>query len=107
VVQELADQNRRSAQQIYELMLAEPTPRGEGHGKGQGQGRKGFGGGGGGAGWKTLTQYCADEGIILKDTLARLQAKGLKASADQTLREIAVNNGYSRPFELIEIIRGK
>jgi hypothetical protein len=62
VVQELADKNRRSAQQIYEMILAEPAQRGAGHGKGQvqgrGQGRGGFGGGagggaGGGMGWKT------------------------------------------------------
>ena len=40
-----------------------------------------------------------------KTTLARLEAKGYKASADLTMREIAVNNGFSRPFELIEILR--
>lgn len=122
VVQDLADQNRRSAQQIYEMILAEPVTRGAGRGQGQtqghgqGQGRGGFGGGGGGGksggagggpGWKTLSQFCADEGIDLKDALARLNAKGLKASTNLTMREIAVNNGYSRPFELIDIIRGK
>ena len=36
---------------------------------------------------------------------ARLETKGIKASADLTMREIAVNNGFSRPFELIEILR--
>lgn len=54
VVQELAAKNARSAQQIYEMILAEPAKRGAGHGQGQvqghgqGQGRSGFGGGGGG-----------------------------------------------------------
>ena len=112
VVQELANKNARSALQIYQAILAEPARGGAGigQGHGQGQGRGGFGGGGGaggGPGRKTLTQFCAEEGIELKDALARLQAKGLKASADLTMREIAVNNGYSRPFELMEIIRSK
>ena len=99
------------------MILAEPVTRGAGRepgqatGHGQGQGGGGGGGKGGGAGggpgWKTLTQFCADEGIDLKDALARLNAKGIKASTNLTMREIAVNNGYSRPFELIDIIRGK
>jgi hypothetical protein len=111
VVQELAALNARSAQQIYQAMLAEPARGASGQSHGKGQGRGGFGGGGGGAGGgpgrKTLTQFCADEAIDLEDALARLQAKGLKASADLTMREIAVNNGYSRPYEVIDIIRGK
>jgi hypothetical protein len=113
VVQELASKNARSAQQVYQIILAEPARGGTGvgQGHGQGQGKGGLGGGGGGAGGgpgrKTLTQFCRDEGIELKDALARLQAKGCKASADLTMREIAVNNGYSRPYELIDIIRGK
>jgi hypothetical protein len=39
--------------------------------------------------------------------VARLQAKGLKATANQTMREIAVDNRYNRPYELIDIIRAK
>ena len=111
VVQELAKQNARSAQQVYQAMLAEPARgrAGAGPGHGQGQGRGGFGGGGGaggGPGRKTLAQFCADEGIELQTALARLQAKGLKVSTNLTMREIAVNNGYSRPYELIDILRG-
>jgi hypothetical protein len=108
VVQELAEKNRHSAQQLYAIILAEPAKSEAGQGRGQGQGRGGFGGGGGvGVGWKTLTQFCSDENIELKDTLARLQSKGIKATAKQTMREIAVNNGYNRPYELIEILRAK
>lgn len=121
VVQELASQNARSAQQIYQALLAEPARgrTGAGHGQGQGQGRGGFGGGGfgggggggggagGGPGRKTLTQFCADEGIDLQTALARLEAKGLKANSNLTMREIAVDNGYSRPYELIDLIRSK
>ena len=29
----------------------------------------------------------------------------MKATAEQTMREIAVNNGYSRPYELLDLIR--
>jgi hypothetical protein len=109
VVQELANQNGRSAQQIYHAIQAEPVRgggRGQGHGFGQGRG--GFGGGaGGGSGWKTLKQFCQDEGIPLTDALARLQAKGLEASADLTMREIAVNNGYSRPYDILDLVRSR
>lgn len=113
VVQELAVKNARSAQQIYQTLLAEPArgSGGEGEGHGQGKGRAGFGGGGGGGGGgpgrKTLTQFCADEGIELKTALTRLEAKGYKASTNLTMREISVNNGFSRPYELIDVIRGK
>jgi hypothetical protein len=106
VVQSLAQTNRRSARQIYEMILTEPAIRWVGHG--QGQGRGGFGGGaGGGMGWKTLKQFCSDEGIELTNALAQLQGKGFKATAEQTLREIAVNNGYSKPFELVDLLRAK
>lgn len=99
VVQQLADQNHRSAQQIYQIMLAETG--GGGGGKGHG------GGGGGGVGWKTLAAFCAEEGLSLPDAQARLQAKGINADAQLTLREIALNHGYTRPVELLQIIRGK
>lgn len=110
VVQELAAKNARSAQQIYQVILAEPARGAGGSGHGQEQGRGGFGGGGNGGsgpGRKTLSQFCTDEGIDLKATLARLEAKGIKASADLTMREIAVNNGYTRPYELMDVIRSK
>ncbi len=105
VVEELAQQNGRSAQEVYEIMLAEPERSGQGHG--QGQGNRGRGGAGGGMGWKTLSEFCAEEGIDLKEGLARLDAKGLRARPEQTLREIALANGYSRPADLIEALRAK
>jgi uncharacterized membrane protein YgcG len=110
VVQQLADQNRRSAQQIYEAILSPPERQGAGHGGGQGRGGQGGGQGGGpggGAGRKTLSQFCADEGIDLSDAMRRLEGKSIKASTDQTMREIAVNNGFDRPYELLELIRAK
>jgi hypothetical protein len=109
VVQTLADHHNRSAQQIYQAILA-PSASGAARveaGHGPGQGRGGSGGAGGGPGRKTLKQFCAEEGIELKDALARLKAKGFTASEDLTLREIAVNNGFSRPYDLIDLIRPK
>ena len=64
------------------------------------------GGGAGGPGNKTLVQFCADEGIEVAVAVERLAAKGFKVEPTQTLRELAVSHGFSRPFELIEIVRG-
>jgi hypothetical protein len=105
VVQELADQNQRSAQQIYDAILESPAQRAPGHTGDPGRGGGG-GGAGGGPGRKTLAQFCADESIVLEDALGRLQAGGIKAAPEQTLREIAVNNGYDRPYEILDVIRG-
>jgi hypothetical protein len=88
---------------IYDLIA--PAPAGPGR---QAAGTGGGGGGAaGGAGRKTLAQFCAAEGLSLDATLKRLEARGFKAAAEQTLREIAVNNGFSRPYELIDILRGE
>lgn len=99
-VEELARQHHRSAQQIYDLMVNTPAEHGKGR---QGQGG---GGGGGGMGWKTLAQFCQEENIALHTALQRLSAQNIQASTNQTLREIAVQNGFSRPYELLEILRG-
>ncbi len=104
---ELARQNRMPAQRIYDLMLSPAAGGGQQPGQRMGgQGRQG-GQGAGGAGWKSLSAFCAEEGIDLAAAMARIEAKGLKASADQTLREIALNNGYQRPADLMQIIRGR
>lgn len=103
IVEQLADRNHRSSQQIYEALTSSPSEGGHGNGGGRGSGF----GGGGGPGWKTLAGFCADEGIELKAAIARLQAKGLKVSPDQTMREIAVNNGYNRPYEILAVVRAR
>ena len=119
IVQDLAQTNQVSAQRIYEIIQGQ---RGGGRGGGgrgattqaekgaapaAGGGHGGFGkggGGGGGAGWQTLAQYCSSRGIALTNATARLQAKGLKFSTDRTMREIALDNGYDRPYEIIGIL---
>jgi hypothetical protein len=118
MVQDLANKSGISAQKLFEIMTATSAVSvaakgsqghgvsGDGRGKGRGGGGPG-GGPGGGLGRKTLTEYCTDEGIDLPTALQRLKSKGLAASASQTVREIAVNNGYSRPYEILAIIRGE
>jgi len=109
-VAELAKRNRLPAQQIYEIMTATAVRDGQRPGQGKGRGGGfggGGGGGGGGAGRKTLAQFCQDEGIDLATAQTRLAAKNIKAASDLTLRDIAVNHGYQRPYEILEIIRGE
>ena len=126
VIADLASTNALTPQRVFEIIQGQ-RGRGFGGGRGGGSGasathsdedsggrggpgRSGnFGGGGhgGGAGRKTLTQYCADEQLDLQKAMDLLQAKGIKASPDKTLREIALDNGFDRPFELVEILRPK
>jgi hypothetical protein len=120
--QDVAQTNQVSPQRLYEIIQGQ---RGGGQGAGVhgfgeagesvGQaetgaghgpvgGRGGFGKGGGGPGWQTLAQDCSARGIALTNATVRLQAKGIKFTADQTLREIALGNGYERPYEIIDIL---
>lgn len=94
VVQQIADGAKLSALQVYDIILTAPKAAGT-HVEGQA---------GGGLGWKTLAQFCADEGIEIGSARARLTASGLKASDELTLREIAASSGR-KPYELLAIIR--
>jgi hypothetical protein len=96
-VGKLAERNQVSGQRIYEVILGNSTARGAGGSSGEG----------GGTGRKTLAQYCQEQGLKVADALARLEAKGIQANETLTLREIAVNNGYDKPFELMDIINAK
>lgn len=99
VVSDLAEQNGHSAQQIYEMILGangvssvdSPTSQSRG----------------GGPGWMTLAQYCSTKGVSLEDAVIRLERNGIKAAAELTLREIAVNNGIDQPYRLLGILEGK
>ena len=122
IVQDLAQTNQVSAQRVYEIIQGQrgsgrgggghgfsessaQAEKGAGHGPGGGRGGFGKGGaGGGGAGWQTLAQYCSARNIVLTNAAARLQAKGIKFTPEQTLREIALANGYDRPYEVIDIL---
>lgn len=81
---------------------------GMGGGMGGGWGGGGGGGGpGGGAGRMTLTEFCQSRGLDPAEALTRLEAAGMKAAEGKTVRDIAIDNGFSRPFEIIEIIEGR
>jgi hypothetical protein len=130
VMSTLAEQNDLSAQRVYEIMHAVYTQTRGGGGRGPGAGageksavgksgesghRPGGGGGGGGGGWgggggpgrMTLTEFCESRKIDVKQAQARLEAKGTKLAPGRTLRDIAVDNGYERPYEIMDIIEGK
>ena len=118
VVAELAAQNSISAQRLFEILCdisSSNTHPGQhrsagasgGKGAASGQGGRGGGGGGvGGVGRMTLGEYCVSRGIELETAQTRLQAHGIEASADQTLREVASAYGYSRPMEIVGILEG-
>ena len=96
VVRDIAEHAKLSAQQVYDIIMTAPKAAGE-HVEGKA---------GGGLGWKTLAQFCADEGLDLAVARARLTAKGLKFEDTQTLRELASANGQ-KPYELVDILRAK
>jgi hypothetical protein len=96
VVRDIAEHAKLSAQQVYDIIMTAPKAAGE-HVEGKA---------GGGLGWKTLAQFCADEGLDLAAARARLTAKGFKFEDTQTLRELASANGQ-KPYELVDILRAK
>lgn len=55
----------------------------------------------------TLTEFCQSRGLDPAAALSRLEAAGMKAAEGNTIRDIANDNGYSRPFEIIEVIEGR
>jgi hypothetical protein len=101
VVKDLAERNGIPARQVFEIMVGET---GESPRQTPGRGRHGAGGG---RGQQTLEQFCAEEGIDMESALKRLEARGIRAKAQQGLREIAVENGFGRPFEIMDVIRGE
>lgn len=125
VMATLAAQNDLPAQRVYEIIQGAQMPSrgGSGRGKEGNVGKKTVSGqsgeaghrpGGGGAGWggggpgrMTLTEFCESRKIDVKEAQARLEAKGIKLVPGRTLREIAVDNGCERPYEITDIIEGK
>jgi uncharacterized membrane protein YgcG len=125
IVAELASGNDLSAQRVYEIIRGVQAFNRGGGGRGQGSGagqsptasesgelghRPGGGGGwggGGGPGRMTLTEYCQSRAIDVTEAQARLEAWGIRCMPGRTLRDIAVDNGYERPYEILDIIEGK
>ncbi len=112
----IAEEAKLAPAQLYEVLQGRParasTSAAGPHETGTGRGIGGGGGGGGGErgggpGRKTLAQFCQEEGIDLAAASARLTARGMKASPEQTLRDIATQNGFDRPYALLEVLRQK
>jgi len=100
VVAKIAESAGLSAKQVYDIILTAPALTGD-------TAHKPAAGAGGGPGWKTLAQLCADEGIPVADAKTRLTTKGFKVDDKQTLRELAQSNGFQKPYEILEVIRGQ
>lgn len=108
VVQVIAEKNKRSPLEIYEVIRGNALGVSNQHGsmgRGLGGGGGSGGGGGGGAGSLTLAQYCTQRGIPLDNALELLSNQGVKASGEQTLRQIATDNGYARPRQIMDILQ--
>lgn len=112
VTSDIAAKNKVSAQAVYNIL--DPVRKGAGpgytgnangtspvHGDGEARGAIG-----GGMGWKTLAQFCEFEGIPLQTALDRLGAEGITAKESDTLRAIAQQAGYDRPYIILEVMRG-
>ncbi len=121
VVGEMAKAHNLSPIELYNMAIgAENRGRGRGAGgQGRGAGGQGRGGPGGegqsehgqgaGSGLRmvgrmTLRQYCDQAGLDLGKSIEKLQAAGLKAASDMTLREIAdlANRHPSEVRDLLE-----
>lgn len=96
IVQKIADAAKMPASKVYDIILQDSKPAG-GHSDGKA---------GGGLGWKTLAQFCADEGLSLESVKSQLTAKKIKFDDAMTLREIASGSGV-KPYDLVESLRVK
>ena len=61
---------------------------------------------GSGLGKKSLEQICAERGLSLDQVLERLRQKGVEASPDDRLSDVAKKFGIT-PMEVFHIIEGK
>jgi len=98
IVGDLATERGISAQAVYAVISGSPgrNPSGPSGGGGHGLGM----------GNLSLKQFCVQEGIALETCLDRLAAEGIVADVDLSLRDLARANGFSRPYELVAILRG-
>jgi len=60
---------------------------------------------GGGYGSKTVGEVCSQLDVALDDGLARLRARGIEASADSPMKDVAERHG-KRPHDVVEILAG-
>ncbi len=60
---------------------------------------------GSGLGRKSLREVCQQLGLGVQECVDILKRNGVKASPEETIRQIALNNG-KLPYEVIQILRG-
>lgn len=113
VVAQFAVSNNITPQRVYEVIQG-PRAGGGGGGHGPTSGEKkggpgggGLGGGGGGTGRLSLQEFCASRNLDVQATIARLKTNGITATPSQTLRDVAQQNGYDRPYEIMELLEQK
>ena len=93
-LKEIATLNRTTPARIYEILLsASSRPFSSSFQPGSGLGRL------------TLKEVCQRSGLTLQKCLGILKARGISASPDETLREIAFKNGLY-PYQLLKILQG-
>jgi len=118
VVAKLASQNDLSAQRVYEILQGAQARGWRGSGREAGgisdqkpaaspTGEAGHRGSGGGPGRMTLAEFCESRKIDVNEAQERLEAKGIKLTPGRGLRDIAMDNGYEHPTEIMNIIEGR
>jgi len=103
----IAQQAGYSPEELFMLAAGKTEARGRGQrrGGGGGQGESGGGGGSGsgGFGQQTLRQLCQESNLDMDKALERLSQAGIRASADQTIRQVADENNI-RPGEIRQLL---
>lgn len=104
----IAQQAGYSPEELFMLAAGKTEARGRGQrrGGGGGQGESGGGGGSGsgGFGQQTLRQLCQESNLDMDTALERLSQAGIRASADQTIRQVADENNI-RPGEIRQLLQ--
>jgi hypothetical protein len=100
----LAEQAGYSPEALFAIAIGKTTTQQQGQRRGSGGGEDRGGTGGGGFGQQTLAQACQDMGINLNAALKGLQQKGITATADQTIRQVADENNI-RPADIRQYLQ--
>jgi hypothetical protein len=103
---EIARLNQVTPNKLYEAASI-PAPRGPG-GRGQGNRGQHAGGGGGGRGYgrMTLGELCIQESIALDQAISRLSGRGITATEDQSVRDLADQLNIN-PYEVLPVLKGE
>ena len=101
-LRQIAETHGLTPQGLYALALGDTAAQRPGRGSRAEEGGA-RGPGGRGFGRKTLSEYCAERNLSFEEALAKLQARGIEADGQTSLRDAAFAAGL-RPPEIIEIL---